>query len=245
MKRTAALLLMFLLLTAPAIGGGRIALADGLVNMTAVLRAYIDGRYHWSNVEINDLVIDSGRPDCMLDGLPESVSLIKDPPGKTVFGLNFAGGRKETATATVTGYETVVKSTHLLRTNSVVGPEDVSSSLVDVSRLPKDGFFKEDSQVVGKVLTCSVGAGVTILGSMVSKAPMVERGHRVTIMVDSPGFRITTPGELVGSARVGSYAKVMNTSSRKMLSGILVDENTVLIQEDPGSVVARDSGGYQ
>ncbi len=223
MKKIAALFIAFFLLASPAFAGG-------LAGMKAVLKAYIEGRYHWSKVRIEDLAMEGGQPG----GLPESVSLIEGPPGKTVFALRFEGGRQATATATVTAFETVVKSTHLLKANSVVGPGDVSAMPVEVSRLPSEGFFKKDSQVVGKILTCSVGAGVTILATMVSKAPLVGRGHRVTIMVDTPGFRITTPGELVASARVGGYAKVMNTSSRKMLSGILVDENTVRIQDGMG-----------
>lgn len=232
MKKTAALFIAFFLLASPAFAGG-------LAGVKAVLKAYIEGRYHWSRVRVEDLAIEGGQPA----GLPQSVSLVKGPPGKTVFRLRFADGRQATATATVTAYETVVKSTHLLRANSVVGPEDVSATPVKVTRLPSGGFFNEDSKVVGQVLTCSVGAGVTILDTMVSSAPMVARGHRVTIMIDTPGFRITTPGELVSSARVGGYAKVMNTSSRKMLSGVLVDENTVRIQD--GMAEGQGTGGYQ
>ena len=235
MKKRVAISLVFLLLAAPA------CMADGPANVKAVLKAYVEGRYHWSNVRIEDLVMGNGQPG----GLPESISIIKEPPGKTVFGLGFAGGLNVTATAVVTGYVNVVKSTHLLRINSVVGPGDVASSPVEASRLPKDGFFKEDSQVVGQVLTCSVGSGVTIMSTMVSKAPLVNRGHKVTIMVDSPSFRITTAGELVESARVGGNAKVMNLSSRKMLSGILVDENTVRIREVPFLGEGRSAEAYQ
>ena len=215
---------MLLLLMAPA------CLADGLADMKAVLKAYVEGRYHWSNVEVRGLVID--KKD-LAGGLPEGISLVKEPPGKTVFKLDFAGGREVTATALVSGYVTVVKSRRLLRANSVIGPEDVSSSLLEVSRLPNGGFFTEESQVAGKRLTRSIGAGVTILNAMVSGYPLVGRGHMVTIVVETPGFKITTAGELVESARVGSNVKVMNISSRKMLSGLLADENTVLLQDNP------------
>ncbi|MDA8088970.1 MAG: flagellar basal body P-ring formation chaperone FlgA [Nitrospiraceae bacterium] len=239
-KRIRALLmlaLMLLFMASPAM-----AEKGNITEMQAVLKAFIEGKYHWSNVEVTRL--EAGA--VVLSGpLPEQISLVKGPPGRAVFSLGFADGRTETLTASITAYAPVVKSKRSLKANTFIGPDDISSSQVEISRLPAGGYFDNPSRVTGKELKCSISSGVTITNEMVSSFPLAVRGHKVTIVIESPNFRITAAGVLEESARVGDNVRVMNTSSKKMLSGLLVDENTVSIQQAYGMPDNRITGGYQ
>ncbi|MDA8172542.1 MAG: flagellar basal body P-ring formation chaperone FlgA [Nitrospiraceae bacterium] len=236
-KKTAlvtVVLLLFACLPLPAAAGAK-ANTDAV---KAVLTAYLEGRYHWSRVEIKDLTL--GGEDVLPgkdilpgeeSGLPADIGIVREPPGKTVFELSFADGRKTEATAEVTAYATVIKSKRLLNKDSAIGPDDVYSAPQEVSRLG-EGFFTDASSVVGGWLTCSIGPGVTISRRMVSFRPLVKRGQKVNIVIESPAFRITATGEILQDARVGTYAKVMNLSSKKLLSGFLADADTVRIRAE-------------
>ncbi|MDA8085526.1 MAG: flagellar basal body P-ring formation chaperone FlgA [Nitrospiraceae bacterium] len=231
MKKAALLAAVFLFFAvlpfSPAAGADTDTAA-----VKAMLKAYVEGRYHWSDVRIEDLVLAGGGVSGLRQpGLPTDIEIVKDPPGRTVFKLGFADGGKTEATAQVTAFTTVVKAKRLLGINSAIGPDDVYSAKEDVSRV-EEGSFIDASALVGGWLTCSVGPGVTILKQMVSFSPLVKRGQKVNIVIDSPAFRITATGEILQDTRVGSYAKVMNLSSKKMLSGYLADVDTVRIQAE-------------
>lgn len=197
--------------------------------LKAVLKAYVEGRYHWQDVRIRNLTLN-GKDKY---GLPTDIGVLKNPPGRTVFNLGFAGGREIKATAEVTAYATVIKARRLLRQGSIIGPDDVYPAIEDVSGL-EEGSFRDESSLIGSQLTQSVGPGVTIAGYMVSSSPLVKRGQKVNIVLETPAFRISTIGRIQQDARVGSYAEVLNISSRKLLWGVLSDPGTVRIETVDG-----------
>ncbi|MDA8389119.1 MAG: flagellar basal body P-ring formation chaperone FlgA [Nitrospiraceae bacterium] len=208
---------------------------DANAALSAVLKAYVEGRYHWRDVRISGLKL-SQKPEAGssgsssgIRGLPTDIGIVKGPPGETVFDLGFAGGREIKATAEVTAYADVIKARRLLTEGSIIGPDDVYRAPEDVSGL-EEGYFSDESALVGSQLTRSVGPGVTIEKEMVSSCPLVRRGRKVNIVVETPSFMITTVGRIQRDARVGSYAEVMNVSSKKLLWGLLADEDTVRIQ---------------
>jgi len=69
-----------------------------------------------------------------------------------------------------------------------------------------------------------------IVDSMVSDKTLVKRGQRVVLVVESPDFNITAVGEIKENAYVGSYVKAMNLTSKKVITGLLIDENTVEVE---------------
>jgi flagella basal body P-ring formation protein FlgA len=51
----------------------------------------------------------------------------------------------------------------------------------------------------------------------------------VTLLAVSASFSITTYGELKSDSAVGGHVKVLNLQSKKIVSGLLIDENTVKV----------------
>lgn len=233
-NKNAALIALFLLFALSLSLLPAAALADtDTAALKAVLKAYIEGRYHWQDVGIKGLRLSAdGRPAGKETSLPRDIEITKAPPGDTVFDLRFGDGQKVKAAAYVTACQAVVKSKRLLIDGSVIGPDDVYVSKEDVSRL-EEGSFSDEASVAGAWLTRSVGPNVTISKDMISFRPLVKRGRKVTVIIESPSFRITTTGQMLQDARVGTYAKVINTSSKKMLYGLLSDVDTVRIEEGP------------
>lgn len=195
--------------------------------LKAVLKAYIEGSYHWRDVRIGDLALEGADRH----GLPTDIKILEDPPGRTVFDLHFAGGREMRATADVTAYATVIEAKRLLREGSVIGPGDLCAARVDVSGLPVGYFsFGDESSLIGSVFTQSIAPGVVILKEMVSAHPLVRRGQRVNVVLETPAFTITAVGRLERDTRVGQATEVMNVSSGKLLWGVLAGQDTVRIE---------------
>jgi flagella basal body P-ring formation protein FlgA len=79
-------------------------------------------------------------------------------------------------------------------------------------------------------LARSIVANVPVVDTMVSDKSTVKRGHKVTLVIESPSFIITTLGEIKENSSVGSHVKAVNLASKKVISGILMDGNTVKVE---------------
>jgi len=69
-----------------------------------------------------------------------------------------------------------------------------------------------------------------LIDVMVKDRTLVKKGQTVFLIVESPKFTIRTTGEIRANAYVGSQAKVINPASKKIISGVLIDENTVKVE---------------
>jgi flagella basal body P-ring formation protein FlgA len=194
-------------------------------NIEDVLKEYIMENYPWADVEINNIVLSSALPEEM----PAKINIIKAPPGKTVFTMEFKNARKVEAAANVRVFEQVVMSRRPMSKGSFLQQKDVYVMLMDIARLPS-GFIGSTDAVVGKQLTRSIIANKPILDSMVSDSLLIKKGQRVAILAESPGLNVSTIGETNESAYVGSFVKVINISTKKIITGRLVDESTVRVE---------------
>lgn len=194
-------------------------------SLEETLKDYIMENYPWADAEITNIVLNSTLPD----DKPAKINMIKAPPGKTVFTMEFKNGRKVEATANVRVFEKVVMSRKAMPKGSLIQGKDVYVMLMDAARLPT-GFIGDIDAVAGRQLTRSIIANKPILESMVSNSFLVKKGQRVVVLAESPGLNISTIGETNESAYVGSFVKVINLSSRKIITGRLIDESTVKVE---------------
>lgn len=199
------------------------SLAKG--NPEILLKDFILKNYPWADVEINNLIMNRDMPD----ENPEKINIIKPPPGKSVFVFEFKGGVKVEVSASVKVFEQVVMSRRSLPKGYAVQDRDVYMMLLDATKLPQ-GYISDKNSVIGKRLSRSIVANRPIVESMISDSIIVKKGQRVLVVAQSPNLRITTVGETIENASVGSYVKVMNTSTKKIVRGILVEEGLVEVE---------------
>lgn len=195
------------------------------LNIEDVLKEYIKSHFPWAEIEIHDLIMNKE----VSDELPVRIGVEKGPPGKTIFTMEFKNGTIVKATANVRAFDEVVFTGRAFRKGYCLQKEDFYVKRMDITRIPK-GAVKNTDQVIGKTLTRSIVANVPILDNMVSDMPVIKRGCKVTLIVESPSFIITTLGEVRENAYVGDNVKAINPASKKVVSGLLVDENTVKVE---------------
>lgn len=190
-----------------------------------VLKKYLRNNYPWSEIEMNDLTVNNQMHGKQI----KRIIVEKGPPGKTIFVLELENGKKMTATANIKAYDHVVISRRAFKKGYYLQKDDVYTMLMDVQKIP-NGALKDIEKVIGKPLLRSVIANMPLSSGMVSETPMVKKGHRVTLLVESEGFKITAIGEMKEDNTVGKYAKAINLASKKIVTGFLIDENTVRVE---------------
>jgi flagella basal body P-ring formation protein FlgA len=194
-------------------------------NPEDTLRRFVKDNYPWPEIEIKDLVLNGTAPVKP----PDKIIVEKRPPGRAVFTMEFDGGRKITADATIKAFDRVILSRGAFRKGYYFRNGDAYPSLMDVRRIP-GGAIKDIDRIVGKPLTRSVIANMPLTSAMVSETPIVKRGQKVTLLVESEGLRITASGVMKQNGSVGSYVKALNIGCKKTVTGLLVDENTVKVE---------------
>ncbi|MFA5072286.1 MAG: flagellar basal body P-ring formation chaperone FlgA [Nitrospirota bacterium] len=196
----------------------------GTGNLESLLKAHLDERYPWAAMEIHDIRLNAEKPA----GDPSSIVVEQGPPGRTIFALRYPKGKKIIATAQVKVFDSVILSRRPFSKNTVVRKGDVYTTLMETGKITKGAFSSEDD-ILGKTLTRGIGANVVITDVMVSGVTQVKKGQKVLIVVDAPGFTIKAAGELQQNCAIGEQAKVMNLLSRKIVAGVLINEQTVRV----------------
>jgi len=194
-------------------------------NPEAVLKAHLKENYPWADIEIDDLLISDKLPDEQ----PSKIVVEKGPPGKTAFTMEFRNGMKITATGSVKAFDWIVMSARAFRKGHNLQRDDVFPKLMDITRIPK-GAIRSAEQMIGKPLTRSIVANVPLVDTMIAVVPVVKKGRKVTLVIESPSFIITALGEIKENSSVGSSVKAVNLASKKIISGLLLNENTVKVE---------------
>ena len=106
--------------------------------------------------------------------------------------------------------------------------DDVCLARTEIGKIPA-GAFRDPKEVVGKAVSRSIGPNMPVLPQHVAGTKLVKRGRMVTLVAESGGVRISTMGETRENAYIEDVVKVTNLSSKKTVTGILIDENTVRV----------------
>lgn len=191
----------------------------------AVLKAHLKENYPWAEIEIDDLLISDKLPDEQ----PSKIVVEKGPPGKTAFTMEFRNGMKMTATGSVKAFDWIVMSARAFRKGHNLQKDDVFPKLMDVMRIPK-GAIKNAEQMIGKPLTRSIVANAPLVDTMIADMPLVKRGRKVTLVIESPSFIITALGEIKENSSVGNRVRAVNLTSKKVINGLLLNEHTVKVE---------------
>jgi len=189
-----------------------------------ILRAYVLEHRPWADVEVRNLALSADPPA----GGPRRIVVERGLPGRTVFAMEYGAGVTVKATADVAAFEEVVTSARPLSKQRPLKEGDVCLARMEVEKVPA-GAVTDLQAVVGKMLTRPIGANLPIVDRYLAGSPLVKRGGKVTLLVETGGIRITTTGEIRDNAYVHTSVRAINLASRKTVTGILIDENTVRV----------------
>ena len=110
----------------------------------------------------------------------------------------------------------------------VVGADDVTLQKKWVRSIPLNSI-SDKSDVVGKLLCVSVRPNTEITSNMLKAVNAVRRGKIVQVVLDSGAINITTTGMAEEDGVEGSFVRVRNISSNKIIYTKVVGESKVKV----------------
>lgn len=125
-------------------------------------------------------------------------------------------------------YEQVVVANRLISSGSLVTADSVTFERQDVGRMPP-GYITDLNKILGLVAKRQIAPGATMTDSMVEKPVLIKRGQNVRIVAIIGGIEVIAPGVVMQNGSMGQLVRVQNVSSKKIISGYIIDETTVKV----------------
>lgn len=207
----------------------------------AFLKSWISSRYSISGASVHIQPVNEIRPVALPYGevavevqpvSPNSIGGIV--PLSFVISVDGRECEKRVTLFKVEILKEVVIAAHTLGKHKAIKAEDIRIALKDIGG-NLDVFFQKD-ELTGKRATRPIPEGTVITGSMIEALPVVFQGDLVTIVIESPTFRITAQGKAREDGAPGHIIRVTNTSSMKEIPAKVVGEKLVKVAFLSGSI---------
>jgi len=191
----------------------------------AVIQNYLMNNYPWPEIQVQKVVSEEALPHSR----PVEILTERGPLGRASFIFRFPDNREVRIKAYITARGQVVRTRRALYRGTVLSSTDIYTTLMDVRKIPR-GAIKDIKGVRGKVLKRSLPADSTLTEAVTGEKPLIKKGQRITILYKTNSLRVTAPG----IAREDGYSereiRVMNLTSRKMITGIVESRRIVNVQ---------------
>lgn len=128
----------------------------------------------------------------------------------------------------ITRFETVLVAVRNLPAGTTLSTADLRSERRDTALLTQ-GYVSAATSVVGQQLSRPVATGAALSPTAVARAAVVKRGETVTLVGRSNGFEVRAQGKALADAAVGDRVTVENSSSRRVVTGLVQADGVVEI----------------
>ncbi len=193
-------------------------------NPEDALKEFLTDNYPWDEIEIYNVNVLGKLPN----DPPEAILVEKGPTGGAVFSFIFKDNHRTPVNAYVRALGRVVKSKRSFRKGHVIREDDIYMAKMDVNKIPGSSV-KDPSDILGKSLRRSIIANIPIAEDMLEMSQVVAKGKTVVLLVNQNGMSIRAAGKIMEKGYVGSPVRAVNLSTKKEVSGVLIDENTLKV----------------
>lgn len=146
----------------------------------------------------------------------------------SIFRVNGKTVKKARGAALVEIWAEVLTPKYYLPRYHEIQERDLQWVHRNISHLPPD-LLTDIKDLLGKRTVISINPGEVIRSGMVEFPPLIRKGERVILLVENQQFKITALGEAKEDGRKGERVRLINLSSKKEVSGRVLDTNTVQI----------------
>lgn len=98
------------------------------------------------------------------------------------------------------------------------------------------GFVTDKNKILGLMSRRQVTPGMVITDSMVNKPPIVKRGSAVTLVARVGNMEVSAIGQAMQDGSEGQLIRVSNVNSNKIVLARVLDESTVQVLTNRGSI---------
>ena len=129
----------------------------------------------------------------------------------------------------------VVVAARFLAKGALIGPDDLRLERRDVTR-NRSGYFTSVDAAAGQRVRQPVLEGRLLTPVAVAADKIIRRGQSVTLIVNSNGLRINMSGKALIDGAIGQRIRVQNSSSGRVVEGIVrsPEHVEILVQSSRG-----------
>lgn len=117
-------------------------------------------------------------------------------------------------------FKTIVVANRRLVANHIITKNDVKRQAMDIGLLRK-GYITSAKQLIGQQLKYSVSMGTVINNNSVRPQKIVRRGEHIMLVASIGKMEVRMSGTALADAQLGQRVKVKNSSSKRVVEGIV------------------------
>ncbi|MDI6852584.1 MAG: flagellar basal body P-ring formation chaperone FlgA [Deltaproteobacteria bacterium] len=204
--------------------------------IAAAFRGYILKHGHWPKEQLRVEVMPLEEPvivpdkEVILEVLPgKSGPLTGDVTLEMALTRNGQIYKRFQVAGRVALEQAVVCAVKPLAASAVLGPDDVRVQPREITGLRSGDYFVSPDQVLGRVLSRSVGPQEMLTPRHLSQQPVINRGDEVTVVLDDHGLAVTTKGVAREPGYAGRFIRILNPKSKREFQAKVVDAKTVQV----------------
>lgn len=119
-------------------------------------------------------------------------------------------------------------ATRKLSPGTVIAPGDLRLDRVHVPASAGD-LVRDPAQAIGMAVKHAVAQGQAVAVAELARPLAVQKGDRVTMLLQVPGLSLSGIGQALGGAAVGDRVSVLNPASRSVVEAVVTAPGTVLV----------------
>ncbi|RYE48069.1 MAG: flagellar basal body P-ring formation protein FlgA [Hyphomicrobiales bacterium] len=162
---------------------------------------------------------------------PVTLLALRYQPGSASFSARFQVAGMELPVDVAGSIDLLVEVPHLaasLKAGAVLTPADIEMKRVPLAFADQSGVENFDD-LVGKQLRRNSRAGVMLKAADVTEPLAVRRNTEVTVLLRTGPMTLTVIGQSLSDAASGQPVQVMNSVTRKILTGVATANGAVEI----------------
>ena len=176
---------------------------------------------------------DGGAPSYNAEdvAVPVTLTALRWQPGSRAFAARFEIAGTDLPVDVSGTIELMVEVPHLastLKAGAVLTPADIEMKKVPFDYADQSGVETAED-LVGKELKRNGRAGLMLKAADVAERVTVRRNTQVTVLLKTGPMTLTVVGQSLADASAGQPVQVMNTVTKKILSGVAMADGTVAI----------------
>lgn len=184
---------------------------------------------------LNDAQASFNQPQVVVDSLDNRLRLqhcdkplysfsnsLSNSVGNRTIGVKCQGSVEWTVyvPVKVKVIKSVVVTARALPANQTLTTQDVKLEAIDIAEL-RQGYQQSLDQVVGQQLKYPLAVGMVIPSRSLKQEKVVRRGEQITLVASAGTMEVRMSGTALDDASVGDKVKVKNSSSQRVVEGIV------------------------
>ncbi len=102
----------------------------------------------------------------------------------------------------------------------------LADNLVNISSI-RQGYALTDEDIVGKEAKRNIGQGEPFKSNSLDAPTAIKRGESVTLQAQAGSIKVLSSGVALADGRVGQKIRVRNSSSERIVTGIVLNQGLV------------------